>query len=339
MSETVTIALDAMSGDLGAQTAVEAAIRATRKFTDLRVILVGDEAVLSPLLKADQSDLIEICHASEVVSMEDPLAQALRGKRDSSMRVAIDQVKKGNASACVSCGNTGALMAIGRFVLKTIAGIDRPAIITAIPNVHGHVHMLDLGANVDCTPEHLHQFAVMGSALASVVDNIDSPRVGLLNIGSEDIKGNEQVKEAGKLLEASSLKYIGYVEGDAIYMGEVDVVVADGFVGNVSLKTSEGVAKLVKRYLREEFTRSPLSKVMGLVASPVLKRLAKRIDPDRYNGASLLGLRGIVIKSHGGAGVLALENALKIARLEAKKGLISRIETAIESQLTKPGDQ
>jgi glycerol-3-phosphate acyltransferase PlsX len=271
--------------------------------------------------------------------MEDPLAQALRGKRDSSMRVAIDQVKSGAASACVSCGNTGALMAIARFVLKTISGVDRPAIITAIPNIHGHVHMLDLGANVDCTAEHLQQFAMMGSALASVVDNIDTPRVGLLNIGSEDIKGNELVKEAGKLLENSNLKYIGYVEGDEIYMGEVDVVVADGFVGNVSLKTSEGVAKLVKSYLREEFTRSPLSKVMGLVASPVLKRLAKRIDPDRYNGASLVGLRGIVIKSHGSAGVLALENALKIARLEAKKGLISRIEGTIESQLTGSGEQ
>jgi glycerol-3-phosphate acyltransferase PlsX len=180
---------------------------------------------------------------------------------------------------------------------------------------------------------------MMGSALASVVDNIDTPRVGLLNIGSEDIKGNELVKEAGKLLENSNLKYIGYVEGDEIYMGEVDVVVADGFVGNVSLKTSEGVAKLVKSYLREEFTRSPLSKVMGLVASPVLKRLAKRIDPDRYNGASLVGLRGIVIKSHGSAGGLALENALKIARLEAKKGLISRIEGTIESQLTGSGEQ
>ncbi len=339
MSETVTIALDAMSGDLGASTAVEAAFSATRRFDDLRIILVGDEAVLAPLLESRQSDVITTQHASEVVTMDDPLAQALRGKRDSSMRVAVDQVRNGTAAACVSCGNTGALMAIARFVLKTIAGVDRPAIITAIPNIHGHVQMLDLGANVDCTAEHLYQFAVMGSALAAVVDNTESPRVGLLNIGSEDIKGNELVKEAGKLLEESSLDYIGYVEGDQIYMGDVDVVVADGFVGNVSLKTSEGVAKLVKSYLKQEFTRSPLSKVMGLAASPVLKRLAKRIDPDRYNGASLLGLRGIVIKSHGSAGVLALENAVKIARLEAKKGLISRIESAIEAQLTKSGDQ
>lgn len=339
MTETVTIALDAMSGDSGATTAVEAALSATRRYDDLRIILVGDEAVLTPLLESRNTDVITVRHASEVVTMEDPLAQALRGKRDSSMRVAIDQVRSGDAAACVSCGNTGALMAIARFVLKTIAGVDRPAIITAIPNINGHVQMLDLGANVDCSAEHLYQFAVMGSALAAVVDNAESPRVGLLNIGSEDIKGNELVKEAGKMLEASSLDYIGYVEGDQIYMGDVDVVVADGFVGNVSLKTSEGVAKLVKSYLRQEFTRSPLSKVMGLVASPVLKRLAKRIDPDRYNGASLLGLRGIVIKSHGSAGVLALENAIKIARLEAKKGLISRIESAIEAQLTQSADQ
>jgi glycerol-3-phosphate acyltransferase PlsX len=333
MSETVTIALDAMSGDLGAGTAVEAAFVATRNYDDLRIILVGDEAVLAPLVASRNTDLISIHHASEVVTMEDSLAQALRGKRDSSMRVAIDQVREGNAAACVSCGNTGALMAIARFVLKTIAGVDRPAIITAIPNINGHVQMLDLGANVDCTAQHLYQFAVMGSALAGVVDNNERPRVGLLNIGSEDIKGNELVKEAGKLLEASNLDYIGFVEGDEIYMGNVDVVVADGFVGNVSLKTSEGVAKLITSYMKQEFRRSPLSKVMGLIASPVLKRLGRRINPDLYNGASLLGLRGVVIKSHGSAGVLALENAIKIARVEAKKSLISKIESAIEVQL------
>ena len=336
MSETVTIALDAMSGDLGAETAVQAAVSVTNKYSDLNIILVGDEAVLSPLLVATQDDRILIQHASEVVTMEDPLAQALRNKKDSSMRIAVNQVREGKAAACVSCGNTGALMAIARFVLKTLPGIDRPAIITAIPNINGHVQMLDLGANVDCTAEHLYQFAVMGAALSSVVDNIENPRVGLLNIGSEDIKGNELVKEAGKLLESAHLNYVGFVEGDEIYMGDVDVVVADGFVGNVALKTSEGVAKLIKSYLKQEFTRSPLSKVMGLVASPVLKKLAKRIDPDRYNGASLLGLRGIVIKSHGNAGVLALENAIKIARLEARKDLISLIDTYIETKLITP---
>lgn len=333
MSETLTIALDVMSGDLGAKTAVDAAVSTTRKYPDIRIILVGDEAVISPLLITTNSDRILIQHASEVVTMDDPIRQAMRNKKDSSMRVAINQVREGKASACVSCGNTGALMAIARFVLKTLPGIDRPAIITAIPNINGHVQMLDLGANVDCTAEHLYQFGIMGAALSAVVDNTANPRVGLLNIGSEDIKGNELVKEAGKLLESADLNYIGFVEGDEIYMGDVDVVVADGFVGNVALKTSEGVAKLIKSYLKQEFTRSSLSKVMGLVARPVLKKLAQRIDPDRYNGASLLGLKGIVIKSHGSAGVLALENALAIARLEAKKDLISLIDTYIETKL------
>ncbi len=335
-SDKVTIAVDAMSGDLGASTAVEAAKSITRKHSDLRILLVGKEAELAPLL-GNHGDSISIHHASEVVMMEDAPAQALRSKKDSSMRVAINLVKSGDAAACVSCGNTGALMAMGRFVLKMLPGIDRPAIIAAIPNLGGHVQMLDLGANVDCTAEHLYQFAVMGSALSSAVDGIDKPKVGLLNIGSEDIKGNELVKEADKLLELArtngDLNYVGFIEGDQIYMGDADVVVADGFVGNVALKSSEGVAKLIRSYLKKEFTRSPLSKVMGLIASPVLKRLGKRIDPRRYNGASLLGLRGIVIKSHGSADALALENALSIARLEAKKNLISLINTQTETRL------
>jgi glycerol-3-phosphate acyltransferase PlsX len=335
-TETVTIALDAMSGDLGAATAVEAAKSITRRHGDLRILLVGKESELSPLLGA-HGDSISIHHASEVVMMEDAPAQALRSKKDSSMRVAINLVKSGDAAACVSCGNTGALMAMGRFVLKMLPGIDRPAIIAAIPNLGGHVQMLDLGANVDCSAEHLYQFAVMGSALSSAVDGIDRPKVGLLNIGSEDIKGNELVKEADKLLEqakaSDDLNYVGFIEGDQIYMGDADVIVADGFVGNVALKSSEGVARLIRSYLKQEFTRSPLSKVMGLIAAPVLKRLGKRIDPRRYNGASLLGLRGIVIKSHGSADALALENALSIARLEAKKNLISLINTQTETRL------
>jgi glycerol-3-phosphate acyltransferase PlsX len=334
--DVVTIALDAMSGDLGAATAVEAAKSITRKHTDLRILLVGKENELAPLL-GQHGDSIAIHHASEVVMMEDAPAQALRSKKDSSMRVAINLVKSGDASACVSCGNTGALMAIARFVLKMLPGIDRPAIIAAIPNEGGHVQMLDLGANVDCSAEHLLQFAVMGSALSSTVDGIERPRVGLLNIGSEDIKGNELVKEADKLLEQAQsshdLNYVGFIEGDKIYADDADVIVADGFVGNVALKSSEGVARLIRQYLKQEFMSSPLSKVMGLLAAPVLKRLGKRIDPRRYNGASLLGLRGIVIKSHGSADALALENALSIARLEAKKNLISLINTHTETRL------
>jgi glycerol-3-phosphate acyltransferase PlsX len=340
LPRNVTIALDAMSGDLGAVTAVDAAVSMVRQFDDLSIVLVGDNDVLEPLLKGSAltgRKRLSIRHASEVVTMEDAPAQALRTKKDSSMRVAINLVRDGDAQACVSCGNTGALMAIARFVLKMLDGIDRPAIITAIPNIHGHVQMLDLGANVDCSAEHLFQFAVMGSALASVVDSKESPRVALLNIGSEDIKGNQQVKETSKLLEESDLNYVGFVEGNEIYMGDVDVVVADGFVGNVALKTSEGVAKLIREYLGQEFKRSLATKAMGLLASPVLKKLGQRIDPRRYDGASLLGLRGIVIKSHGSADAVAMESALKIARIEAKKDLISLLTSHAEARVLHHG--
>jgi len=332
-ASAVTVALDAMSGDLGADSSVKAALAAIKNSDDVNIILVGDEAVLTPLLKKNSPDRLSIHHASEVVTMEESAAVAMRSKKDSSMRVAINLVHQGAAHACVSSGNTGALMGTAKFVLKTLPGVDRPAICTAIPNVNGQVHMLDLGANVDSTPEQLFQFAVMGSALASVVDSISSPRVGLLNIGSEDIKGNELVKETDKLLQQANLNYIGFVEGDQVYLGEVDVVVTDGFVGNVALKTSEGVAKLITGFLREEFTRSPLTKVMALVARPVLKRLQKRIDPRRYNGASLLGLRGLVIKSHGSADALALENAINVAKVEAQKDLVTTINSATETIL------
>lgn len=327
----VTVALDAMSGDLGADSSVKAAIAAIQNSDDVNIILVGDESVLTPLLKKNSSDRLSVHHASEVVTMEESAAVAMRSKKDSSMRVAINLVHQGAAHACVSSGNTGALMGTAKFVLKTLPGVDRPAICTAIPNVNGQVHMLDLGANVDSTPEQLFQFAVMGSALASVVDSICSPRVGLLNIGSEDIKGNELVKETDKLLQQANVNYIGFVEGDEVYLGDVDVVVTDGFVGNVALKTSEGVAKLITGFLREEFTRSPLTKMMALAARPVLKRLQKRIDPRRYNGASLLGLRGLVIKSHGSADALALENAINVAKVEAQKDLVTTINSATES--------
>ena len=324
-----------MSGDLGAATAVQAALSALRKYPDINIALVGDEAKLNPLLKGASLERLTVHHASEVVTMEESAAVAMRSKKDSSMRVAINLVKDGIADACVSSGNTGALMGTAKFVLKTLPGVDRPAIVTAIPNIHGHVHMLDLGANVDCTPEQLYQFAVMGSALASAVDDdaLASPRVGLLNIGSEDIKGNEQVKSADALLQQANINYIGFVEGDEIYLGEVDVIVTDGFVGNVSLKTSEGVAKLITGFMRDEFTRSPFSKLMALCAKPVLSRLKRRIDPRRYNGASLLGLRGLVIKSHGSADAVALENAISVARLEAQKDLVALINSATENIL------
>ena len=333
----VTVALDAMSGDLGAATAVKAARSAVKNNDDIKIILVGDESVLNPLVsksKSDGSGRLSVHHASEVVTMEESAAVAMRSKKDSSMRVAINLVHEGTADACVSCGNTGALMGTAKFVLKTLPGVDRPAICTALPNVErGKVHMLDLGANVDSTAEQLYQFAAMGSALASVVDSNKAPRVGLLNIGSEDIKGNDLVKDADKLLQQARLNYIGFVEGDEVYLGKVDVVVTDGFVGNVALKTTEGVAKLITDFLREEFTRSPFTKLMALAAKPVLNRLKMRIDPRRYNGASLLGLRGLVIKSHGSADALAIENAINVARVEAQKDLVAMINSATENIL------
>ena len=339
-----------MSGDLGAGTAVAAAVAAVRSHADIKMILVGDESVLAPMVKpvlkkssaangSSIADRLEVHHASEVVTMEESAAQAIRMKKDSSMRVAVNLVHNGTADACVSCGNTGALMGTAKFVLKTLPGIDRPAIVTTMPNVRvGKVQMLDLGANVDCTAEQLYQFAIMGSALAKVVGSVSVPRVGLLNIGSEEIKGNELVKEADKLLQQADINYIGFVEGDQVYLGDVDVVVTDGFVGNVALKSTEGVAKLITGFLKQEFARTPLTKLMALCARPVLKRLRDRIDPRRYNGASLLGLKGLVIKSHGSADVVGIENAIGVARLEARKDLVSLIEATTKKSLQSHSD-
>ena len=253
--------------------------------------------------------------------MDEKPAQALRGKKDSSMRVALNLVKAAEAQACISAGNTGALMATGRFVLKTLSGIDRPAIISTLPTIGGHTHMLDLGANVDTPAEVLYQFALMGSVLTSAVDNIERPTVGLLNIGEEDMKGNEQVKQAAALLSGSSLNYVGFVEGDDIYKGTVDVVVADGFVGNVALKTSEGLAKMVSHYMKQEFKRNIFTKLAALVAMPVLNAFKARIDPRVYNGATLVGLRGIVIKSHGSADIFSFSNAIKEAVMEVEQNV------------------
>jgi len=323
-----TIALDAMGGDFGPDVVIPAAVHVVKKYSDIHIILVGDEARLRDSAKAHSIDLdkhFEIQHASEVVEMHDDPASAVRKKKDSSMRVAINLVKEGRAQAVVSAGNTGALMATAKFVLKTIAGIDRPAICTTIPSYGGHTHMLDLGANVDSSAEHL-----------LAVDNTHEPKVGLLNIGAEDSKGNAQVKAANKFLQNGPFNYIGYVEGDDIYTDKVDVVVCDGFVGNVSLKTMEGVAKMIARMMREEFQRSALSKLAGLIAWPVLSRFKKRVDPRMYNGASMLGLNGIVIKSHGSADVLSYANAIEIALLEIKKSVPDHIRDCMEPLLEKP---
>jgi len=325
MARPLTIALDGMGGDIGPDVVIPAAATVlAASDRPLQLILVGREDILAAKLRehnVQNRSGLSIYHASQTVGMNELPSQALRLKKDSSMRVAIDLVKRGEADACVSAGNTGALMAIARFVLKTLPGIDRPAICTAIPNRHGHVHVLDLGANVDSKAEHLLQFAVMGSVLVSAVDNITEPRVGLLNVGEEEIKGNEQVRKAAALMTASGLNYIGFVEGDGIFLEAVDVVVCDGFVGNVALKTGEGIAKLVKHYLLEAFKRNWLTRLAGLIALPVLRSFSRIIDPRHYNGASLLGLQGIVIKSHGRADALAFANAIQIAILEVQKAV------------------
>lgn len=338
MSEPITVALDAMGGDVGVDVVVPATVTVLKKHPSLHIVLVGDESLLAQKCRENglqDHPRVSIKHASQVVAMDDPPALALRNKKDSSMRVAINLVKSREVQACVSAGNTGALMAISRFVLKMLPGIDRPAIISTIPALQGHTHMLDLGANVDCRAEHLHQFAVMGAELAAAVDGLANPRVGLLNIGEEDIKGNETVKEAAKLLEASDLNYIGYVEGNEINARRADVVVCDGFVGNVSLKTCEGVAKMIAEFLRQEFNRTWWTKLCGLAALPVLNTLRNRIDPRRYNGASLLGLQGIVIKSHGGADALAFAHAVDIAVLEVEQDVPNKIGQHIQTHLTE----
>lgn len=331
-SEPIIISLDAMGGDHGPGVTVPAAIHILTREADIKIILVGDRDVLQREIQnagSSESDRLAIEHASQVVEMDDSASQALRGKKDSSMRVAINLVKEGRAHACVSAGNTGALMATARFVLKTLPGIDRPAICTMLPSIYGHTHVLDLGANIDSSAEHLFEFAVMGSVLASAVDNKTRPTVGLLNIGEEEIKGNERVKEAARILNASNLNYVGFIEGDGIYLGDIDVVVCDGFIGNVMLKASEGVAKLFAQSLKSEFKRNPLTILAGLITIPVLKAFRKRIDPRAYNGASLLGLQGIVIKSHGGADQYAYGKAI----LEARKEVIKDVPNMISQQL------
>ncbi len=324
----ITIALDAMGGDHGVGVTVPAALKTLSQQSTLKLILVGQrEAVQAELTRrhATENDRLSIHHASEVIAMDEAPALALRGKKDSSMRVAINLVKEGAAQAAVSAGNTGALMATARFVLKTLPGIDRPAIVTTLPTMHGHVHVLDLGANVDCTPEQLVQFAMMGSILVSAVEGKDQPRVGLLNIGEEDIKGNESVKKTHELLRATKLNYCGFIEGDEIYTGDMDVIVCDGFVGNVMLKTSEGLARMITHFMKQEFKRNLLTKLSALVALPVLHAFRKRVDPRRYNGATLIGLNGTVIKSHGGADKLAFEHAILEALTEVKNNVPERI--------------
>jgi glycerol-3-phosphate acyltransferase PlsX len=327
---TTTIAVDCMGGDHGPRVTLAACRQFLEVHPEAQLLLVGAPEALSAL----QHPRARIVAASEVVAMDDAVEVALRRKKDSSMRVAIQQVKDGQAQVALSAGNTGALMALARYLLKTEDGIDRPAIATHLPNaVGGATTVLDLGANVDCTEQHLLQFAVMGSALVSALSENNNPSVGLLNIGEEVIKGNEVIKRAGELLRAAGasgdLNFYGNVEGNDIFKGTTDIVVCDGFVGNVALKTSEGVASLISGFLKEEFARNPLTKLAALAAWPVLSALKKRVDYRRYNGAALLGLRGLVFKSHGSADELAFEQALNRAYDAARNNLLDRVQARI----------
>ena len=335
MTRKVTIALDVMGGDRGPDAVIPAALAILERDDSVRFALVGLPDTLEQARRESKDSYgnrLQYVPATEVVAMDELPADALRHKKDSSMRVVIEQVKSGAADACVSAGNTGALMATARYVLKMLPGIDRPAIISAVPTLTGRSFMLDLGANVGCTAEHLLQFAIMGSVVAEDILDIEQATIGLLNIGQEDIKGNEIVREAGELLSRSGLNYIGFIEGDAIFSGRANVVVSDGFVGNVALKTMEGVASLIAVYLRQEFTSSSFRKLQSLVASPALGALRSRLDARRYNGASLVGLNGVVIKSHGGADKLAFEHAINVAIVEARKGVPVQICKLIEDQ-------
>jgi len=330
----ITIAIDAMGGDSGPSVTVPAALDFLAAHPGARVVLVGmEDAIRAQIRQAGAAEeRLAVRHATQVVEMHERPALALRGKKDSSMRVAVNLVRDGAAQACVSAGNTGALMATGHFVLKTLAGIDRPAIAARLPTVSGHTTMLDLGANVDCTAEHLYEFAVMGSALVEATEHKPRPTVGLLNIGEEEIKGSDVVKVAGEMLRASSLNFFGNVEGDDIYRGTVDVVVCDGFVGNVALKASEGLAKMIGQFLSEEFNRNLRSKAGALFALPAIHRFKDRLDHRRYNGASLIGLRGIVMKSHGSADRLAFACALGRAYDEAATGVLGRITELVAAR-------
>lgn len=331
----VTIAVDVMGGDQGVAVAVPASLEMLRQREELRLILVGKRELIDPFLDrlGNAESRLRVEDAREIVEMDDAPADALRKKKDSSMRVAINLVKDGHADAAISAGNTGALMATGRFVLKTVPGIDRPAIMAVLPTKYGRVHMLDLGANSDCTAEQLFQFGVMGSVVVKGIEDIEEPRIGLLNIGEEAMKGNDTIREAAALLTASGLNYVGFVEGDSISDQKADVVVCDGFSGNVALKTMEGTARMVRHFLLEEFQSGLYGRLSGLIAWPVLRSLSRRVDPRRYNGASLVGLDGIVIKSHGGADEVAFQQAIHTAMVEVDKKVPEQIRSLMEQQI------
>jgi glycerol-3-phosphate acyltransferase PlsX len=343
---TIKISIDCMGGDFGPSVTVAAAVSFANREPDVEFVLVGQETVLQAELKklgALSHSRLSIVHASEMVEMDDPIEIALRRKKDSSMRVALNQVKEGQAQACVSAGNTGALMAVSRYVLKTMPGVDRPAICSILPNQKKlPTYMLDLGANVDCEPLHLHQFAIMGSALVAALENKPRPTIGLLNVGEEDIKGNDVVKRTAQLLRADHerglLNFYGNVEGNDIFKGTTDIVVCDGFVGNVTLKAVEGLGRFVKTTMTDAFKSNPLNMLGALIARGALKHISKTMNPSNYNGGSLLGLRGVVIKSHGGADKYSYEWAIQRAFDAVKNDVLARITTSLAELMPVPAE-
>ncbi len=326
-----------MGGDFGPRITVPAALDALKRHPALNILLIGHQQQITPILeRLGQLDhpRLELLHAESVVAMDERPTFALRRRKDSSMYLALQSVAEGRTQACVSAGNTGALMVMGRGILQMLPGIDRPAITSAVPTLRGHSHMLDLGANVDCSAEHLLQFAIMGSVMLKAVEQIESPTVALLNIGAEEIKGNEQVKLASRLLaEQPDLNYIGFVEGDGVFSGKADLVVCDGFVGNIALKSSEGLARLIGRKVRKSFTRNLYRRLLAVLARPIIKELQLQLDPGRQNGASLLGLQGIVIKSHGGANRHCFSHAIDQAVSEVEMNIPERISEQLERYL------
>ncbi|MDH3546705.1 MAG: phosphate acyltransferase PlsX [Gammaproteobacteria bacterium] len=334
MAALSTISLDAMSGDLGAEVVVRASHQVLDRHPNLELILVGASEELQGHITRIVGDepRLTVVHASEVVAMSESPIDALRKKKDSSMRVAIDLVKEGRAQACVSAGNTGALMATAKYVLKMLPGIDRPAIITELPAKGGTLHMLDLGANTHCSAEHLFQFAVMGSIVTADITGVENPRVALLNIGAEDTKGHDTVKEAAAMLNASTMNYVGFIEGSELFSGKADVVVTDGFTGNVALKTMEGTVGLVTHYLKRAFTRNLIARLQALLSGQVLRSLAAEMDPRSYNGATLVGLNGIVIKSHGGADSYAFQHAIETAVVEVQNQVPRQIGNLLQRE-------
>ena len=338
MTGSITIALDVMSGDNGPAPAILGSIKALQNIDDLRVDLVGDQDIINQTLESIDMSLrerITIIHTKEFIKMDEDILSAIRNKKQSSMRLSINRVKNNEAHACVSAGNTGALMSLSKIILKTIDGIDRPAICTSLPTKKKFMQVLDLGANIECNAQNLYQFAVMGSSVVKSLEISDNPRVGLLNIGAEEFKGRDEIKLAADLLNKSNINYVGFVEGNGMFSGDYDVIVTDGFTGNIALKSIEGVAGMIKHFIKSEYNKNLYNKLSAIVSLPVMKGVKKKMDPRVYNGASFLGLNGIVIKSHGSADDFSYSNAIQTAYYESKNNLLANIKAYTARELNE----